>query len=133
MTKIHIEVDTREVDKELDRLIKGPTAGVIGEFEALLIEVTGQVAEDIHIETGSLFSTVHPTSEMLPFHWQGTIHVGGAAPGQINDPAYYGVFELARGHDGGRNHHFYEVAHEQMPHDMIVTILEYLDSGDWHR
>lgn len=133
MSRIHIEVDAKEVNEELDRLIKGPNSATISEFEAVLIEITAQVAENVHIETGSLFSTVHPSSEMLPFRWQGTIHVGGAAPGQVNDPAYYGIFELARGHDGGRDHHFYEVAHEQMPHDVILTILEYLDSGKWHR
>lgn len=133
MSRIHIQVDIREVAEELDRLIKGPDAATITEFEAALTEMTGQVMEDIHIETGSLFSTVHPSSEMRPFRWQGTIHVGGAAPGRVNDPAYYGVYELARGHKDGRDHFFYQTPYDEMPHEIIYSILEYMDSGKWHR
>lgn len=133
MSSIHIEVDIHEVAEELDRLIKGPDAATITEFEAALTDITGQVFEKIHIDTGSLFSTVHPSSEMHPLRWQGTIHAGGAAPGQVNDPAYYGVYELARGNSGGRDHFFYEPAYDQMPHEVIYAMLEYYDSGNWHR
>lgn len=130
MAQIHIEIDDSQVRHELDRLIEGPKLETYGRFEAMLVEASARTFITVHVETGSLKSTVHPDSHSEPYLWQGAVRAGGAAPGMPRDPAYYGVFELARGHKGGRNHHFYEAAHDYVPDETIATIMEFFAAGE---
>jgi len=129
MARIHIEVDDSEVRNELNRLIEGPKEVTIGEFEAMLIAATAMTEAAVHIETGSLKSTVHPDSSFEPLRWQGAVRAGGAAPGMPRDPAFYGVYELARGHQNGRNHHFYAELHDYVPRETIDIILKFFAAG----
>lgn len=124
--RIHISVDTRQVDKELDRLMKAPGMKTEVAFNALFAEVTAEVMAIIHVETGSLKSTAHWDTDPFPTGWQGTVKVGGAAPGAINDPAYYGVYELAR----GGSHFFFAPAYADIPSKMIEIILEFYGNGE---
>lgn len=126
MPYIKIEMDDKEVRDELTRLIKGPTARTFGEFERIFAEAFSVVYEDVHIETGSLFSTGKVDTFMEdPYSWEGTIRYGGPAPGMLRDPVYYGIYELAR----GGSHFFFRGAHEIVPHDMVSTILEFYADG----
>jgi hypothetical protein len=124
--RIHISIDARQVDSELSRLIKAPDMKTEVAFNALFAEVTAEVMALIHIETGSLKSTAHWDVNAVPTGWQGTVHVGGAAPGAINDPAYYGVYELAR----GGSHFFFAPAYADIPSKMVGIILDFYGNGD---
>lgn len=124
--KVHIEVDTRQVDKELNRLSDAPGMKTLIAFNALFAEITAEVMALIHVETGSLKTTARWDTDPFPTGWQGTVHVGGAAPGEINDPAYYGVFELAR----GGSHFFFAPAYAQIPSKMVDIILDFYAGGD---
>jgi len=128
-SNVKFEVDFSEVTRELDRLAKGPDARAYAAFESVFVEAFAVIEEDVHIETGSLFSTGKIESSMEgPFEWEGTIRYGGPAPGMINDPVYYGVFELARGGE----HFFFRAAHELIPHDMVLTTIEFFANGEKH-
>lgn len=124
--KIHVTVDTSQVDKELSRLIQAPDMKTTVAFNALFAEVTAEVMAIIHVETGSLKTTARWDVDPFPTGWQGTVHVGGAAPGQINDPAYYGVFELAR----GGSHFFFAPAYAEVPSKMVDIIMDFYAGGD---
>lgn len=114
--KVEISVDTSQVDKSLDRLLTRFAPELFLKWEARLARAFLECEAKIHVETGSLKSTARPESEGDGFQWHGQVKVGGAAPGQIRDPAYYGVYELAR---GGR-HFFLEPAYDIMGADNIV-------------
>jgi hypothetical protein len=124
--KIHVTVDTSQVDKELNRLIQAPDMKTTVAFNALFAEVTAEVMAIIHVETGSLKTTARWDVDPFPTGWQGTVHVGGAAPGEINDPAYYGVYELAR----GGSHFFFAPAYAEIPSKMIDIIMDFYAGGD---
>ena len=126
MGKISISVDTSQVDKELHRLLVAPDMKTVVAFNGLFAEVAAEVDALIHIETGSLKSTARWDSPTYPGGWQGALHVGGAAPGEINDPAYYGVFELAR----GGSHFFFGPAYADIPPKMIEIIKDFFSGGD---
>ena len=127
MSGAKIEVDAGEVIRELDRVSKGPGEYTFMSFEGAFTEAFAIIEEDVHIQTGSLFSTGRVTTAFEgPFVWEGTIHYGGPAPGRINDPVYYGAAELARGGD-----HFYlEAAHRIIPKDMVSFTLHWMGDGE---
>jgi hypothetical protein len=124
--KIHVTVDTSQVDKELNRLIQAPDMKTTVAFNSVFAEITAEVMAIIHVETGSLKTTARWEVDPFPTGWQGTVHVGGAAPGEINDPAYYGVFELAR----GGSHFFFAPAYAEIPTKMIDVIMDFYAGGD---
>jgi hypothetical protein len=116
---VKVTVDTREVTDELHRLMLAPDIKLVLEFNAIFAVATAATWAMIHVETGSLKSTVKWTSPGYPEGWQGTLTVGGAAPGWPRDPAYYGVYELAR----GRTHFFFAPAYANIPSQVINAIL----------
>jgi hypothetical protein len=127
MPKLNVEIDAGEVVRELDRIAKGPGPYTYMSFEDAFSEAFNIVHEDIHIETGSLFSTGKLDTRFEgDFVWEGTIRFGGAAPGMPRDPAYYGVYELARGGD----HFFFEAAHRIIPKDMVSFTLQWMGDGE---
>lgn len=127
MPKMVIEVDAKEVDNELKRIIKGPKATTLAEFDRTFTEAFAEVYELVHIETGSLFSTGRVEAAMIDkFIWEGEIHYGGPAPGQVNNPVYYGAAELARGGE----HFFLEPAYSNIPHDIVLATLEWYAAGE---
>lgn len=127
MAKLDVQIDAGEVTRELDRLSKGPGPYTYMSFEDAFIEAFNVIHEDIHIETGSLFSTGKLDTHFETDHvWEGTIRFGGAAPGMPRDPAYYGVYELARGGD----HFFFAAAHAIIPRDMLSFTMQWLSDGE---
>jgi hypothetical protein len=128
MPKVNVSCDDHEVTDELDRLIKGPDFRTIGEFESTMLGVLGEIEAIVHIETGSLKSTGRLETSYVGYAWAGTIHYGGAAPGMINDPVYYGVYELAR----GGTHFFFAPAYDEVPEAIIDGILEFMAGGSSH-
>lgn len=119
--KVEITIDTRQVDKSLDRLLTRFAPELFLKWEARLARAFLECEAKIHIETGSLKSTARPESEGDDIQWHGQVHVGGAAPGQLRDPAYYGVYELAR----GARHFFLEPAYQIMgPNEIVQDIID---------
>lgn len=103
-----------------------PDMGTVVNFNAIFAAITAEVFAMVHVETGSLKSTVKWDSSPYPKGWQGTVHAGGAAPGEVNDPAYYGVFELHR----GGTHFFFAPAYAEVPGKIIDAILAFYAGGD---
>ena len=125
MSKVTIEIDDSQVVHELDRLIRGMSLADTLELEGSVMEIVAEVAAIVHIETGSLKSTVRPADggfDDTGVTWKGGVVVGGAAPGSINDPAYYGVYELARGGD----HFFLEPAYTDLPVVVREAIVSFM-------
>lgn len=123
--QIRIDVDMHEVTDELDRLLRGPGIETFLAYSAAFAEAYAEVVSIMHVETGSLKSTAKFDSPAYPEGWQGTLRVGGAAPGMIRDPAYYGVYELAR----GGTHFFFAPAYDTIPDNMINATLKFLSGG----
>ena len=122
MSKVTIKIDDSEVVHELDRLIRGMSLDETLKLEGAVAGIVAEVAAVVHIETGSLKSTVRPADggfDDTGFTWKGGVVVGGAAPGEIRDPAYYGVYELAR----GDTHFFLEPAYLELP-DAVRSAIE---------
>lgn len=94
MTEIH--VDTSDVDRELDRLERLDRRTIL----ALDAVLTGQYAATqvaVHIETGSLKTSGRHDSNADRHTWRGEIVYGGPAPGAVNNPVDYAIYEKARG------------------------------------
>lgn len=126
MPYIKIEIDDTEARDEINRVMIGPGSRTFFGFEDAFSFAYAEVFRDIHVQTGSLKSTIKVDTVLLDeFTWEGTIRVGGRAPGMPRDPAYYGVYELARGGE----HFFFRGAHEIIPHDMVNAILEFYSDG----
>lgn len=126
MGQITISVDVHEVRDELNRLLLAPDIKTILAFNEIFASITAEVAALIHVETGSLKSTPKWDSPAYPGGWEGTLRVGGAAPGAINDPAYYGVYELAR----GGTHFFFAPAYAQVPGKMVNAIMAFFSNSN---
>jgi hypothetical protein len=124
--KVEVSVDVHEVRDELNRLLLAPDIKTILAFNEIFAAITAEVAAIIHVETGSLKTTPKWDSPTYPGGWQGTLHVGGAAPGAIRDPAYYGVYELAR----GGSHFFFAPAYAEVPGKMVNAILGFFSNSN---
>lgn len=120
-TRVDIEVDVSEPMHEIDRLLAEFAPEVFLRLEKLLAAAFLSCWNVVHVETGSLKSTGRPESLATATEWGGRVHFGGAAPGFPRDPAFYGVFELAR----GGLHFFLQPAYEIMgPERVISNILQ---------
>lgn len=124
--QLKISVDVKEVQDELHRLMGAPDLKTVLAFNEIFASVTAEVAALIHVETGSLKTTPKWDSPAYPGGWQGTVRVGGAAPGAVNDPAYYGVYELAR----GGTHFFFAPAYADIPTNMVNAIISFYSNSN---
>lgn len=90
-----VEVDVTEVLHELDRLARGPGAGeTTFRLESILVTAFAGTQERVHVITGVLKGSGHPTSQFDGETWTGEI-------GYARHP---GIFELARGNHPTVNH-----------------------------
>ncbi len=105
--RIEIEVDTSEVDRDLSRIALGPNATAHIRFAQALTGQWLMAKAAVHIETGSLFASLH-MSTPVSFHngdWSAEIVAGAggvpdyAFPGPPRDPGKYAIFEFERGGD----------------------------------
>lgn len=120
-------MDVHEVRDELNRLMLAPDVKTVLAFNEIFAAITAEVAALIHVETGSLKTTPKWDSPAYPEGWQGTIHVGGAAPGMPRDPAFYGVYELAR----GGSHFFFAPAYAEIPGKMVNAIMGFFSNSNF--
>jgi hypothetical protein len=98
MSYIRFEVDLNGAGAELERLQHPP----VRELEAVLAATFVRTEARVHVDTGELKASGHPSSEFAADVWSGT----------ISFDRYPGIFELARGphptpHQGGPGSHFF--------------------------
>lgn len=91
---IRFEVDLNGAGHELDRLAGGPAGATVLRMEAALMAGYSASLAKVHVITGYLKSTLHPSSSFSGDAWEGTISAA----------RYPGIFELARGDRPTRNH-----------------------------
>lgn len=119
MSSVRFTMDASDATRELDRLAAGPHS-VVPEFEGILLSSFAAVAAKVHVITGQLKSSGHPSSSFDGLRWEGTIHFA----------RHPGIFELAR-HDhptlnhpeGG--HFFFEPAYET-PQAYESAVIDFL-------
>jgi len=92
---VSFEVDADAVIRELDRLARGPGAGeTTFRLEAILVSAFAATQERVHVMTGVLKASGHPTSGFDGETWTG----------EIGFARHPGIFELARGDQPTLNH-----------------------------
>lgn len=91
-----MKVDDREMQAELDRLVRMPTPRMRGLLDGELRAVYEKTNVFTHVETGSLKRSErieHPASVAL-HNWEGALHFGGPSEPKEVD---YAIYERARG------------------------------------
>jgi hypothetical protein len=90
---VRFTVDARRAIAELHRLAFG-TASIVPEFESILATSYAATQAQVHVITGLLKASGHPTSQFDGETWEGVIHYARRP----------GIFELARGNQPTLNH-----------------------------
>ena len=122
---IRVEIDLNGAGAELDRLAAGPGAATIARFEGALMAGYMASAAKVHVITGYLKSTLHPSSEFSGDTWTGTISAA----------RHPGIFELARGnmptknHPGG-GHYFFGPGGQDFEREVRQAIWDWVTDGD---
>lgn len=116
---VRFTVDAEAAIRELHRLAYG-TAEVTPRFESILATAYAATQARVHVITGGLKASGHPTSEFDGHKWEGVIHY-------IRHP---GIFELARGDHPTLNHpegghYFFSPAYDT-PDEFKRAIEEFL-------
>ncbi len=93
MSSVRFTMDARDATRELDRLAGGPHS-VVPQFESILLGSFAAVEARVHVITGALKASGHPSSEFDGIRWEGTLHFA----------RHPGIFELARGDQPTLNH-----------------------------
>ena len=94
---MRIEIHSKLVEANLERLADGPGIKDLIRFEAILGEQFTQTQARTHIDTGSLKRSGRHKSSMdrKTSRWEGEISYGG--PSTPNNPVDYAHYEQARG------------------------------------
>jgi hypothetical protein len=124
---VSFTADFSRVIREIDRLAHGPGAdGTTFRLEGIMLQNFQQTQGDVHIITGYLKSSGHPSSSFDGEVWEGTIHYARRP----------GIFELARGNKPTLNHpegghYFFSSSYEETPQQYKDAVLGFLrgDNG----
>jgi hypothetical protein len=120
---VYFTVDLDGAGEELDRLARGPGAKTVGEWEGALLAGYAASESRVHVITGALKASGHPSSSFGGDSWEGTINFA-------RDP---GIFELARGdtptryHDGG--HYFFDPGGPEFEHAVRQALWDWVTDG----
>lgn len=96
MPGIEIHSNWDAVERELRRLKNVPTVRDKQRLDRVLQWGLNRTLTDVHIDTGSLFTSGKTESVMRLGRYSGTIRYGGVSEG-VNNPVDYAIFELDRG------------------------------------
>jgi hypothetical protein len=106
---------------ELDRLIKGPS---VVKMEAALMSGFMTTEGRVHVITGHLKASLHPSSEFGGDTWTGTMSAA----------RYPGIYELARGNRPTRyhrdSHYFFGPGGQDFEREVRQTIWEWVTGGE---
>lgn len=121
---MRIEIHSRMVEAELDRLSDGPGIRDLIRFEAILGEQFTKTQARVHIDTGSLKRSGRHKSSMdrKGNRWEGEISYGG--PSFPNNPVKYAGHEQNR----GGNHDFLRpTTQKQYDQKYFRAIMDFFD------
>lgn len=118
---VSVTMDASAVIRELDRLSRGPGAGgTTFALERILLQNFAQTQAQVHVMTGVLKGSGHPSSSFDGDVWEGTISYA----------RHPGIFELARGNRATVNHpegghYFFESSYRTGPEyeDAVLGFL----------
>lgn len=122
---IRIEVDLNGAGLELDRLAKGPGGETVGKMEAALLAGFAVSAAKVHVITGQLKASMHPSSEFTGDTWTGTMSAA----------RYPGIYELARGnkptkfHPSG-GHYFFGPGGQDFERAVRQAVWDWVTDGE---
>jgi hypothetical protein len=110
--------------EELDRLARGPDAKTIAAMEAALLVGYTMSEAKVHVISGQLKASGHPSSSYDMFTWEG----------EMDFARYPGIFELARGDaptryhpDGG--HYFMSEGGPLFEHGVRQAFWDWVTNG----
>ena len=121
---IVITVDLDGAGEELDRLARGPGGETVGRMESALLSGFATTEGRVHVITGYLKSTLHPSSEFSGDTWTGTMSAA----------RYPGIYELARGnrpskfHPAG-GHYFFGPGGQDFERGVREAIWDWITDG----
>lgn len=123
---VHFEVELygpKGAGFELDRLAEGPTGETVMRMEAALAEATVVTEGRIHVITGGLKASLHPSSSFDGDSWEGTLSAA----------RHPGIFELARGNAPTMNHpegghYFYDPGGPDFERDVRRAVWDWVTS-----
>lgn len=120
-------IDLDPMIDEVGRIGGQPAFRTIARLEAVLALQFADTQERTHILTGSLKISGRPESDYdsATRHWSASITYGGEAPGAINNPVDYAIYEMARGGD----HDFF--AGLSRYDDLYPEAINSHFTGDW--
>jgi hypothetical protein len=126
---MHVEVSMygfpHAAGPELDRLAKGPAGHEIGRMEAALLSGFAAAEAKVHVISGYLKSTLHPSSSFSGDVWEGKMSAARVP----------GIFELARGnrptkyHPYPGNHYFFSAGPE-FERAVRQSVWEWVTGGE---
>lgn len=117
---IRIEAILDDIEKEIDRLVAGPTTADLLKFETVLASQFRATQIAVHKITFSLMLSGKVASNMSNNKWEGEITYGGSTTG-IHNPVDYAEYERER--EG--THDFLEPAIE-LSDSYITAMNDYL-------
>lgn len=110
---------------ELDRLAAGPGPATLGGMEAALMTGYATSLSRVHVITGQLKASLHPSSSFAGDTWTGTMSAA----------RYPGIYELARGnrptkyHPAG-GHYFFGPGGQDFERAVRQTVWEWITGGE---
>lgn len=116
---IRIEKIVNDIEKEVNRLSKGPSFQDMMRFERVLLSQFAATQSTVHVITGSLKSSGRIASSHGENKWEGEITYGGRSSG-IHNPVDYAEYERER----DQSHDFLAPA-EKMEHMYIHAMNEF--------
>jgi hypothetical protein len=121
---IRFEVDLDGAGDELDRLAHGPGGETVGRMDAALLSGFATTEGRVHVISGYLKSTLHPSSEFTGDTWTGEMSAA-------RDP---GIFELARGdrptaHHPGGGHYFFGPGGQDFERGVREAVWDWVTDG----
>lgn len=110
--RIEVEVDTDEVDRDLDRVVRGPGRVAHLHFDQILSGQFGRAYAAVHVLTGALkMSGDQDSHALFAGGWEGEISFGGdfvmeLPGGGHRAPGEYAFYEFDKPFDGSYDHNW---------------------------
>lgn len=124
MGAVYVIVDLDGAGDELDRLARGPGIATVGRWEGALLAAYSVTEGRVHVITGALKASGHPSSDHGPGSWTG----------ELSYARHPGIFELARDdrptkhHEEG-GHYFFDPGGPAFEHEVRQAFWDWITDG----
>ena len=130
MAEYFVYVDLDGAGDELDRLARGPGGETVGRMEGALLSGFATTEGRVHVISGYLKSTLHPSSSFSGDTWEG----------EMSAARYPGIYELARGnrlrhgveHFAARVASVIDQLNPDQRQELLRLIIEDVQVTGWH-